>query len=148
MIITTAHYGNWEVLSKNFKLIFGRHVTALMRVFDNPKIGAYIYDERNSEDSSTMISKQGGIRHLVKALKNDHSICLLIDQHAGREAGIETTFFGQPARTHSSPALLHLKTGIPILPFVVRRMDNNAHFEIVCKDPIIHTPTGAARYLL
>jgi len=141
MIITTAHYGNWEVLSKIFKQIFGRPVTALMRMFDNPQIGACIYEERNSEDSATMISKSGGIRALLKALKKDETVCLLVDQHAGREAGIETQFFGQPARTHSSPALLHLKTGVPILPFVVRRVDNNAHFEIVCKDPICYTAT-------
>ena len=142
IIIATAHYGNWEVLGKVFKEIFGRHVTALMRLFDNPRLGKFIYDARDGKDSSTMVAKQGGIRALIKALKNDQSVCLLIDQHAGRESGIETTFFGQPARTHTSPALLHLKTGVPILPFVSRRIDNKGHFEIVCKDPIEYTATN------
>ena len=142
MIIATAHYGNWEFLGKCFKDIFGKPVTAIMRPFDNPKIGELIYDVRNIEGGSTMTSKDGGIRRLLKALRNDQSICLLVDQHASHDIGIETTFFGQPARTHTSPALLHLKTGVPILPLVVRRIDDKAHFEIVCEEPIIYKKTG------
>ena len=141
MIIATAHYGNWEVLSTGFKCLFKRPVTAVMRMFDNPKLGELIYDERVLSGDSTMIPKKGGIRHLMKALRNDETVCLLVDQHAGRTDGVETIFFGQPARTHSSLALLHLKTGVPILPFVSKRVDNQGHFDIVCSDPIIYTPT-------
>ncbi len=140
-IMVTAHYGNWEILCCNFSVIFGRPITALMRLFDNPKIGEYIYQERSKDTKSELVPKEGGIRHILKALKKDHSILMLADQHAGGNAGIETTFFGHPAKTHTSPALLHLRTGIPIQVFLVRRVDDQANFEIICKDPIIFTPT-------
>ena len=50
-------------------------------------------------------------------------------------------FFGHPAMTHSSPARLHLKTGVPIMVAVLRRCPEPMTFEFVCCNPIEYTPS-------
>jgi KDO2-lipid IV(A) lauroyltransferase len=53
-------------------------------------------------------------------------------------------FFGQPARLPTGPALLHLRTGAPILPaYVSRRRDDR--LDGVVGAPIGLTPTGSRR---
>ena len=77
------------------------------------------------------------------ALKMIAIITMLIDQHAAGSEGVECEFFGHPARVHMTPALLHLKTGLPILPEVTRRVPGeDFRFELVVGDLIRYTPTG------
>ncbi|MFA7231606.1 MAG: lysophospholipid acyltransferase family protein [Victivallaceae bacterium] len=140
VIIVTAHYGNWEVAGTAWATYTGIPMVSVMRPFGNPLIGEYILRSRTS-DIHKMVNKSGGIRGLLKALKEKKTIAILADQHAGSNEGMETVFFGQPCRTHTSPALLHLKTGVPIVPMLTRRLDDNFHFEFVVSDLIKYEPT-------
>ncbi|MHB9138890.1 MAG: lysophospholipid acyltransferase family protein [Victivallaceae bacterium] len=75
-------------------------------------------------------------------MRGNKTIAILADQHASSNEGVETTFFGQPCRTHTSPSLLHLKTGIPIMPEITRRVDDKCNFEFIVADLIKYEPTG------
>ncbi|MFA6101024.1 MAG: lysophospholipid acyltransferase family protein [Victivallaceae bacterium] len=141
VIIITAHYGNWEVAGTAYAEKTGNPMVSIMRPFNNPLIGRYILRNRESGLHQS-IPKEGGIKGLLRALKDGKTIAILADQHAGSSEGVETVFFGQPCRTHSSPALLHLKTGVPVMPVVTRRRDNNFNFEFVLGELIRYTPTG------
>ena len=139
-IVLTAHYGNWELAGLLYVANSGIPLTSVMRDFDNPLIGDYFVKQRKEEKHS-LCSKRNALRSLLKALNNNESACMLVDQHANRNEGIETLFFGKVARTHASPAMLHLKTGIPILLAVVKRL-GRCKFEVYVADPIVVTPTG------
>jgi KDO2-lipid IV(A) lauroyltransferase len=141
VIIVTAHYGNWEVAGTGYADISGIPMVSIMRPFANYLVGKYILRNRES-GSHTSVSKTHGVKELFKALKSGKTIAILADQHASSGEGIETTFFGQPCRTHATPALLHLKTGVPIMPEVTRRLDNNFGFEFYSGELIRYTPTG------
>ncbi len=142
VIIVTAHYGNWEVAGTAFSHAARRNMLSIMRPFDNPMVGKLIVDHRAS-DVHEVVDKSKGIRPLLKALGEGRNISILIDQHASRTEGVETTFFGHPCRTHKTPALLHLKTQIPILPILIRRKPtNNFEFELYVEDLIRYTPTA------
>ena len=141
LILVTAHYGNWELAATSYSLQSGRLIDSVMRPFNNPLIGKVILDARQNDLHATF-GKQGAIKHMLKALKSGHTVAILADQHAGSHEGIITSFFGQPARTHFSPALLHLKTGVPIAPVVTHRCDNDFHFEHRFAPLIRYTPTG------
>lgn len=141
VIIITAHYGNWELAGTAWAEKSGIPMVSIMRPFGNPLIGKYILQNRES-GIHLSVPKDGGIKGLLKALKEGKNIAILADQHAGSKEGVETFFFGQPCRTHSSPALLHLKTGIPIIPQITRRIDDKFNFEFVVGDIIRYTPTG------
>ena len=142
VIIVTAHYGNWELAGSAWAHNFGIPMVSIMRRFGNPLIGECILKSRTS-DIHQCVYKEGGIKGLLKALRKGKTIAILADQHAStREGGILTTFFGQPCRTHPSPAILHLKTGVPIVPEITRRKPDGKGFEFVVGDLITYTPTG------
>ncbi len=138
-IVVTAHYGNWEVAGTAFSDYSQIRMLSLMRPFANPKIGELILRNRRS-NVHELLDKNVGLRPAIKALREGRHVTILIDQHASSAEGVETVFFGQPCRTHKTPALLHLKTGVPILPELTRRC-GDFEFELVLGDPIRYTPT-------
>ena len=141
VILVTAHYGNWEVAGTAIAEYTGIQMASIMRPFGNPLIGNIILKNRSS-GIHEMVPKQGGIKGILKALKQKKIATFLVDQHASaRDGGVETIFFGQPCRTHTAPALLHLKTGVPIMPQLTRRIDDNFGFEFILSDLIEYTPT-------
>ncbi len=140
-IIVTAHYGNWEVSGRIWAEMAGIPIVSVMRKFSNPLIGRLVVSLRES-GVHHCVEKDGSIKVLLKALRNGHNVGVLADQHANSHDGVETVFFGQPCRTHGSPALLHLKTGVPILPAVARRNSGDFSFDLVMGPLIRYQPTG------
>lgn len=138
-IVLTAHYGNWEMAGMIYTLNSGHHLLSVMRLFDNPLIGKYIAHQRLGFDH-TLCPKEGAMKQLLKTLRNGDSVSIVVDQHAGRAEGVETTFFGKAARTHASPAMLHLKTGVPILVGITKRI-GVFKFKVFVADPIVMKPT-------
>lgn len=141
LILVTAHYGNWEIAGNGYAMKSGIPLVSIMRPFSNPLIGKYILRSREGANHQSF-PKEGALKKLLKSLKDGNSVAILADQHAGSAEGVETVFFGQPCRTHMSPALLHLRTGIPILVSVTRRLDDDFHFEFATKELICYKPTG------
>lgn len=139
-IVLSAHYGNWEISGFTYIFNSGHHLLSVMRRFDNPLIGRYIKKQRLAFNH-TLCEQKGAMKQLLKALRKGDSICMVIDQHAGRDEGVETTFFGKAVRTHTSPAMLHLRTGVPILVGITKRI-GVFKFTSYFADPIIVKPTG------
>ncbi len=141
-ILITAHYGNWEMAGGAMAQLTGVTLVSLMRPFSNPMVGEMILKNRRTPVHE-VLDKSGGIRGVMKALRSHKNIALLIDQHAATNEGVETIFFGQPCRTHTSPALLHLKTGIPIMPELTRRLPGDRfEFEMEVGPLIEYQPTA------
>ena len=142
LIMVTAHFGNWEIAGTGLTGLTGRRITSLMRPFSNPKIGEIILNHREAP-MVTLVDKKFGIRPLLRALHRREIATLLIDQHASATEGVICEFFGHPARVHMTPALLHLKTGIPIMPEVTTRLPGgNFRFAMTAGELIRYTPTG------
>ena len=142
LIMVTAHYGNWEIAGGAIATALNTRMTSLMRHFSNPKIGELILHTRAAENH-LLADKRRGVRPLLKALNNHEIATMLIDQHASSMEGVECEFFGHPARVHMTPALLHLRTGIPILPELNTRLPGeDFRFEMTCGELIRYTPTG------
>ena len=140
VIIICAHFGNWEMAGQGYTISSGIPLMSVMRPFDNPKIGAYIVGRRTGH-THEVCDKKGAVRPLLVALKKGYSVAILADQHAGTSEGVVVNFFGHPARTHVSPALLHLKTGIPILILMPRRVSDDFRFEFIISEPITLAPS-------
>ena len=142
VIIVTAHYGNWEVAGTAYAEKSRIPMTSFMRSFGNPLIGQMILNHRAGE-MHQLVDKREGIRPILRAISENRITTMLIDQHASANEGTICEFFGHPARVHMTPALLHLKTGIPIIPELTRRVPgDNFEFELMVGDPIIYQPTG------
>ena len=141
IILATGHLGNWELAGGTHSELTGLPMTSIMRPLANKKIGNYFYTKRNGIAHET-VSKEKGVKPLLNALRAGKTIAIVADQHASHKEGIELTFFGHPARTHMTPALLHLKTSVPIFTAVVVRKDDDFHFMITAGKLIRYTPTG------
>lgn len=141
LILLTGHFGNWEIAGICYTFLSGRELLSVKKSMRVSKIGNLIFREREKY-KHTCCEKKGAIIQLMKALKRGKSAALLVDQHASTSEGVEVTFFGKPARAHASPGLLHIKTGIPILVSMTRRIDDDFHFEFLTKDPIMFKGTG------
>lgn len=142
VIIVTAHYGNWEVAGTAFSEQANRPMTSFMRPFSNPLIGQLILSHR-AGSMHELVDKTEGVRPVLRALQQGRNIAILIDQHAAGSEGVVCSFFGHPARVHMTPALLHLKTAIPIMPEVTWRVPGDEFkFELRLGELIRYTPTG------
>lgn len=141
VIIITAHYGNWEIAGTAFSDASRNNMLSIMRPFDNPLVGEMILKNRRSKVHE-LVNKKVSIKPVLKALSEGLNISVLIDQHASSKESVETVFFGQPCNTHMTPALLHLKTGVPILPAVIRRKGRDFEFDLVVGDLIKYSSTG------
>jgi Kdo2-lipid IVA lauroyltransferase/acyltransferase len=140
-IIVTCHSCNWEISAIAYSEYAQKQLMSVRRRMSNPKLDALFY-ERNY-DQHTSCEKKGAVRPLMKMLRKKQTIALLVDQHAStKEGGVITTFFGQPARTHITPARIHLKTKVPIIVFVLRRTEKRGYYELIVNDPIEIAATG------
>ena len=142
LIMVSAHFGNWELSGVALTGLTGRRITSLMRPFSNPKIGEIILRHR-AAPMVTLADKHLGVRPLLRALNRREIAVVLIDQHAAKSEGVVCEFFGHPARVHMTPALLHLKTGIPIMPEVTTRLPGEDYrFAMTAGELIRYIPTG------
>lgn len=141
IIVATAHFGNWEVAGNMYVWLFNRNLLSVMRPLDNPLIGNYIYNTRQSNEHR-ICSKEGALKQLLMAARNGESICLVVDQHAMRSEAVEVTLFGKPVFAHASLAKLHLRTGLPIMVGAARRLDDKHHYSFDGIARIQHTPTN------
>lgn len=101
-----GHFGNWEISVNTFG-DFGFPMGVLARDLDNPWLHRWFKEFRESTGNWT-ISKKGAGPELVEAMEAGRSASLLGDQDAGRR-GVFVDFFGKPASTVKSIALLALQ---------------------------------------
>ncbi len=101
-----GHFGNWEVSVNTFG-DFGFPMGVVARDLDNPWLHQWFKRFREST-GSWIISKSGATTELVAAMEAGKNATLLGDQDAGRR-GVFVDFFGKPASTFKSIALLALQ---------------------------------------
>ncbi|OGV36577.1 MAG: hypothetical protein A2020_10260 [Lentisphaerae bacterium GWF2_45_14] len=140
-IIVTSHTGNWELAGITYTMTSRIPLLSVMRPMANVKLERFFYKRVNNHNHNSCL-KKGAIKSLLSALKKGESIAIVTDQHASSSEGIETSFFGHPARTHVSPAILHLKTGIPIIVVALLRTKTPGYFTFNIKEAINEKPSG------
>lgn len=118
VIVTIGHLGNWEVIGLAVCLA-GYPLHSLARPIENPWIDTWLKRFR-SRTGQEIISKYHALGEMIRVLKRNHILVIQVDQDA-RDSGIFVDFFGRPASTHRSAALLALKYGTPIVPVNIYR---------------------------
>lgn len=103
VIFLGGHFGNWEISVNTFGH-FGFPMGVIARDLDNPWLHRWFLKYRQSS-GNWIISKSGGGNDLVNSLETCGMATLLCDQDAGRR-GVFVDFFGRPASTFKSIALL------------------------------------------
>jgi KDO2-lipid IV(A) lauroyltransferase len=112
-VFVTGHLGSWEVLGLVLDLATGGSGAALARRIDNPYLEALARRVRGGRPEQ-WIEKRGGAAPALARLRAGDSVLLLMDENGGRR-GVFVDFFGRPASTHKTAALLALASGAPLV---------------------------------
>lgn len=113
-IAITAHFGNWEVLGLAAALR-GAPLTSVAKPIKNPGIEARIRPLRELS-GQTILPREGALKGLVKALRSEGTVALLLDQDTKvSEGGVFVPFFGVPAPVSSAAAGLAVRLKAPIV---------------------------------
>ncbi|HEX7899921.1 MAG TPA: lysophospholipid acyltransferase family protein [Planctomycetota bacterium] len=126
VIVTVGHLGSWEMIA----LAGGRRgypLNSVARPIDNPWVNDYLNRFRSSTGQE-LISKYDAVGSMIRALKRKEVLVVQVDQDA-RHSGVYVKFFGRPASTHRSPAVLSIKYGAPIVPLNIYR-EGKLHYAV------------------
>lgn len=114
VIFLTGHFGAWE-LSCFAHSLYGHRMKFVVRELDNPKVGKLIESYRGLAGNAP-IDKRNASRDLLRALRNNETVGILVDQNTTRDEGVFVDFFGIPAATTPVVATLALRTGAAVIP--------------------------------
>jgi KDO2-lipid IV(A) lauroyltransferase len=105
LLITTAHFGNFEV--GGYVLgVLGFPTFTVARTLDNPYLDRFVNDFR-SRTGQFIIPKNGGYDQIETVLAHNGTMTFLADQYAGHK-GCWIRFFNRPASAHKAIALLSM----------------------------------------
>lgn len=127
LIYVSGHFGNWEVVGYTMGAL-GFPNFAIARPLDNPYLDGYIRGVREKRGMS-ILDKKGATESLDDLLGQKAAVSFIADQDAGRK-GVFVDFFGRPASTYKSIALLAMAYRAPIVVGYGRRLDEEYHFAI------------------
>lgn len=145
VLLLTGHFGNFEVATvagiKRFPQYRGRF-HFVRRALKPAWLNAVVTWRFRRAGFGTL-AKRGSLEAIFDVLRGGGLVVYVMDQHAGKPEGIEVEFFGHPAGTFKSLALLALESGAPVVPVSSWREPDGSHvirFEdplplVECDDP-------------
>jgi KDO2-lipid IV(A) lauroyltransferase len=148
VLILTGHFGNWEVATiagiGNYPEVKG-HFHFVRRAV-KPQWLDRLVTRRFNQAGFGVFPKRGSLDAMLEKLEEGDAIVFPFDQHARPPDGVESEFFGHPAWTFKSLAIIALATGAPVLPATSWREPDGRHvlrFEDALL-PVEHENTGEA----
>lgn len=114
VIFLTGHFGAWE-LSCFAHSLYGNPMKFVVREIDNSRVEQLIEGYRCLAGNAP-IEKRHASRDLLKALRRNETIGILVDQNTTRDEGVFVDFFGIRAATTPVVATLALRTGAAVIP--------------------------------
>lgn len=139
ILYLTGHFSAWELLPAAHAL-YGYPLSFITRPLDNVLLDRYLQQLREST-GNRVINKKNSMRAILRCLKENGSVGILMDQNTSLQEGVFADFFGLPAATTTGLALLALRTDAPILPGYLTPMQEG-RYTIKFLPPIKVTRTG------
>lgn len=113
-IFCTAHFGNWE-LGGHFISEHGRHLSSVFKPIGGNAVSKMLLHFRGSSGQH-VIERKGAMTGIIRALRANAVVALLLDQHTElTDGGIYLEFFGLPATFSQSVGVLSHRLKVPVL---------------------------------
>ena len=138
LLVASAHLGNWEVAARAVSMI--KPMCVVYRPFNNPLLDRAAHKARSGERLRLVSRLDHEPMRFIEALAAGEIVALMIDQHAAK-ARVAVDFFGRPAWTTRSVAMLHLATRAPLLVACAIRT-GPLRYEVQAIGPITAPRTG------
>lgn len=111
-IMVTGHFGNFEWEGQALGLL-GYDVYGVAKRQSNARVNDLIEDMRTTSKVH-VIYKNNAMQESIEALENNGLVALISDQDA-KSKGVFVDFMGIPSSTPKGAAVLHLRSGAPII---------------------------------
>jgi phosphopantetheine--protein transferase-like protein len=148
VLILTGHFGNFEVATAavldSYPQARGRFWFVRRPV--KPEWLDALVTRRFRRAGFGILPKRGGLDAILDKLAAGDLVVFPFDQHASRKDGVLVEFFGHPAGTFRSLAVIALSTGAPVVPASSWREPDGRHvlrFEEAL-EPVEHADTNEA----
>ena len=133
IIVTTAHFGQWEIFGLAVAARFGAS-SVLGRKLDSSVMDKILRANRAQFDVE-LIDKNGGAKDILKALKARRIVGILVDQNTAPKDGIKVKFFGKDVLHTPAASVLAQKTNALIINAFIYQKGENLN-EICFEEPI------------
>lgn len=133
LIFISAHHGNWEIGAASIAGLI-TPITSIYKGLDNDAFNPYLLEAR-TRHRLNLVEKNGAIKHLARALKNNQCVSLLIDQSSNAKSGVKVDFFNHPTYHTSAAAQLSRKYDAPIIGLYIYT-DDEENYTIRFMEPI------------
>lgn len=114
VLFATAHLGNWE-LSAFSHALMAEPMYVVVRPLDNSRIDALV-ESRRAASGNRLIAKKDFARPILRALRQNAAVGILVDQNAGLADGVFVDFFGLPACAGAGFAKMAAHSGATVIP--------------------------------
>lgn len=132
VLVFSGHYGHWE-LTALMQAYEGFPLAMVTRPLDNPLLERLLAEVRG-RSGNRIVHKRNAVREILRAIRERIGVAIVIDQDARRD-GVFVPFFGRPASTTRTLALVALRTGAAVVPtFSLPRPDGG--YTIVYEAPV------------
>jgi len=129
VLIVTGHFGNFEVATAagldSHPHMRGRFYFVRRPV--KPRWLDSLLTRRFRKAGFGILPKRGGLDAILDRLAAGDLVVFPFDQHANRKDGVMVEFFGHPAGTFRSLAVIALSTGAPVVPAASWREPDGRH---------------------
>jgi KDO2-lipid IV(A) lauroyltransferase len=118
-LILTAHFGNWELMPIIGHLL-KMPLNIVFRRMDSPLLDQVI-ERIRGRYGAKLICNRKNASQIMRALKRNEAVAMLMDQNVDWYEGVFVDFLGQKACTSKGMAALARLTKSPVVPvFLVR----------------------------
>jgi KDO2-lipid IV(A) lauroyltransferase len=114
VLVATGHLGNWE-LSAFAHALMSEPMNVMVRPLDNPLLDELV-ESRRALSGNRLIYKRDAARLVMRALKCNEAVGILIDQNTSASEGVFVEFFGKLACAGSAFVKLAHHSGAAVVP--------------------------------
>lgn len=124
VLALTAHLGNYDLMAMAVARS-GYPVTIISKPLKNKALERVWMEQRSASGLNICLSRNS-MRDIIRALRRNDIVGFILDQHARLDA-VWVDFFGRPAATLRSMAVLAQRTGARVVPAFTWRQADNSH---------------------
>jgi lauroyl/myristoyl acyltransferase len=120
IVVVTVHFGNWD-LGASVLAIKGFPISAIADTFANPRIDGFVRRSREHLGMKVIPVERMG-PGILRALRDNGVVALLIDVPTARGEGVEVEFFGETVSVPDGPARIALRAGSSVIAVTLPRV--------------------------
>lgn len=113
--LTTGHYGSQELALYPMSFVV-ENLYGVARPPNNPFV-ADALERIRGRFGAQIIEKYGAAHRMLNAQRRGGHVAVIIDQYVRPSAGVQVPFFGRPAWTSVTLAMLSARAKVPVIHF-------------------------------